>query len=254
MAYRTIRPATHQEWLDERKKGIGSSEAGTVMGVNHFDTPYKLWRRKTGVDGPIASSEAMELGHHMEPAVVTMFAARTGAFIVKNSEGDWIAADTKKDYLRVSPDRLFYADGDKHTKRNLRILECKTTSVSVDPDDFPVYWYCQLQYQMGVMGVKKGAVAWISSYPRLNFGYKEFDFNPEFFKALEKTQSSLEDDIKIAMGEADTLVSPTGEVMALWKNTKPTMKFNAKAFQQDDPAGYAKYMEPTASTRRFSVK
>ena len=53
MAYRVIRPATHQEWLDERKKGIGSSEAGTVMGVNHFDTPYKLWRRKTGVDGPI---------------------------------------------------------------------------------------------------------------------------------------------------------------------------------------------------------
>ena len=50
MAYRVIRPATHQEWLDERKKGIGSSEAGTVMGVNHFDTPYKLWRRKTGVD------------------------------------------------------------------------------------------------------------------------------------------------------------------------------------------------------------
>ena len=50
MAYRVIviRPATHEEWLDERKKGIGSSEAGTVMGVNHFDTPYKLWRRKTG--------------------------------------------------------------------------------------------------------------------------------------------------------------------------------------------------------------
>ena len=42
--------------------------------------------------------------------------------------------------------------------------------------------------------------------------------------ALEKTPSSLEDDIKIAMGEADTLVSPTGDVMALWKNTKPTMK------------------------------
>ena len=316
MAYRVIRPATHEEWLDERKKGIGSSEAGTIMGVNHFDTPYKLWRRTTGVDGPIPSSAAMELGHHIEPAVVTMFAARTGAQVRKDSEGDWIAVDTVKDYLRVSPDRLFYEAGAKHTKRNLRILECKTTSVSVDPDDFPVYWYCQLQYQMGVMGVKKGAVAWISSYPRLNFGYKEFDYNPEFFKALveqleifwliniqggiapddinsedalvrnpiakdgvtvqadaqiistynalkqinseikalEKTQSSLEDDIKIAMGEADTLGSPTGDVMALWKNTKPTMKFNSKAFQQDDPVAYAKYMEPTASTRRFTVK
>ena len=316
MAYRVIRPATHQEWLDERKKGIGSSEAGTVMGVNHFDTPYKLWRRKTGVDGPIPSGEAMELGHHMEPAVVTMFAARTGAFIVKNSEGDWIAADTKRDYLRVSPDRLFYADGDKHTKRNLRILECKTTSVSVDPDDFPVYWYCQLQYQMGVMGVKKGAVAWISSYPRLNFGYKEFDFNPDFYKALveaieqfwlinvcggiapddinsedtflknpqanagetmqadaelisvynslkqitseikalEKTQTVLEDEIKMAMGQAETLVSPTGAVMAMWKNTKATQKFNAKAFLEADPSGYAKYLETTQPGRRFSVK
>ena len=316
MAYRVIKPATHEEWLDERKKGIGSSEAGTIMGVNKFDTPYSLWRRKTGVDGPIPSNEAMELGHHMEPAVVTMFAARTGAQVRKDSAGDWIAADTKHDYLRVSPDRLYYEDGAKRTKKNLRILECKTTSVAVDPEDFPVYWYCQLQYQMGVMGVKKGAVAWISSYPRLNFGYKEFDFNPEFFKAmveqlevfwliniqggiapddinsedslirnptaktgevlqadanllatynalkqvnaevkaLEKTQTSLEDDLKMAMGEAETLVSPTGEVMALWKNTKPTMKFNAKAFQQDDPAGYAKYMEPTASTRRFTVK
>ena len=316
MAYRVIRPATHEEWLDERKKGIGSSEAGTVMGVNHFDTPYKLWRRKTGVDGPIPSSEAMELGHHMEPAVVTMFAARTGAFIVKSSEGDWIAVDTKRDYLRVSPDRLFYADGDKHTKKNLRILECKTTSVSVDPDDFPVYWYCQLQYQMGVMGVKKGAVAWISSYPRLNFGYKEFDFNPDFYKALteaieqfwlinvcggiapddinsedtllknpqanagevmqadadmiavynslkqvtseikalEKTQTILEDEIKMAMGQAETLMSPTGAVMAMWKNTKATQKFNAKAFLEADPSGYAKYLEMTQPGRRFSVK
>ena len=121
MAYRVIRPATHQEWLDERKKGIGSSEAGTIMGVNRFDTPYGLWRRKTGVDGPIASNEQMELGHHMEPAVVTMFAARTGAEVCKNSEGDWIAVDKKREYLRVSPDRLFYEAGARHIKSNLRL-------------------------------------------------------------------------------------------------------------------------------------
>ena len=316
MSYKVIKTTSHEQWLDERKKGVGSSEAGTIMGVNHFDTPYKLWRRKTGIDLPVEQNEAMEMGHHLEPAVATLFAARTGAVIKKSSEGDWLAVDTKREYLRVSPDRIYQYAGEKPTKANQHILECKTTSVAVDKDDIPVYWYCQLQYQMGVMGVKKGAVAWISSYPRLNFGYKEFDFNPEFFKAmveqlevfwliniqggiapddinsedslirnptaktgevlqadanllatynalkqvnaevkaLEKTQTALEDDLKMAMGEAETLVSPTGEVMALWKNTKPTMKFNAKAFQQDDPSGYAKYMEPTASTRRFTVK
>ena len=316
MAYRTIRPATHQEWLDERKKGIGSSEAGTIMGVNKFDTPYSLWRRKTGVDGPIPSNEAMELGHHMEPAVVTMFAARTGAFICKSSEGDWIAVDKKNEYLRVSPDRLFYEDGAKHTKKNLRILECKTTSVAVDPDDFPVYWYCQLQYQMGVMGVKKGAVAWISSFPRLHFDYKEIDFNPDFYKAmiesieqfwlinvcggippedidgedsllrspqatagetleadsemmerygaikeiastikqLESTRSSLEDEIKIALGTAESLVSPEGSVLAQWKNTKDTRKFNAKAFQAAEPTMYNLYMETVPGSRRFTIR
>ena len=135
MAYKVIRPATHEEWLEERKKGIGSSEAGTVMGVNHFDTAYRLWRRKTGLDPAVESSEAMELGHHIEPAVASLFAARTGAEILKSSEGDWL----------------------------------------------------QLQYQMGVMGVRKGALAWISSFPRLHFDFLEVEFNELFYESLLET-------------------------------------------------------------------
>ena len=53
MSYTILKPATHEEWLEERSKGIGSSEVGTIMGVNHFDTPYRLWRRKVGIDGPV---------------------------------------------------------------------------------------------------------------------------------------------------------------------------------------------------------
>lgn len=37
---------------------------------------------------------------------------------------------------------------------------------------------------MGVMGIKKGAVAWISSFPVFNAGYKEIDFNPSYFKLI----------------------------------------------------------------------
>lgn len=187
MAYKVIRPATHEEWLEERKKGIGSSEAGTVMGVNHFDTAHRLWRRKTGLDPAVESSEAMELGHHIEPAVASLFAARTGAEILKSSEGDWLAVDTRRDYLRVSPDRLYYMPGEPHTKGNQHILECKTTSVGVDKDSIPVYWYCQLQYQMGVMGIRKGALAWISSFPRLHFDFLEVEFNELFYESLLET-------------------------------------------------------------------
>ena len=73
MSYTILKPATHEEWLEERSKGIGSSEVGTIMGVNHFDTPYRLWRRKVGIDGPVESNEAMEMGHLLEPAVAQRF-------------------------------------------------------------------------------------------------------------------------------------------------------------------------------------
>lgn len=184
MAYKIIRPADHEAWLQEREKGIGSSEATTLMGVNHYEDRYKLFLRKTHQIPPKEATEQMELGHHMEPAVASRFAQLTGAWIDPKSEGDWIAADTKKDYLRVSPDRIWVPAGQERVKANWRILECKTTGMSVDGDDIPSYWYCQLQYQMGVMGIKHGAVAWISSFPVFNSGYKEIDFNPAYYELI----------------------------------------------------------------------
>jgi predicted phage-related endonuclease len=37
---------------------------------------------------------------------------------------------------------------------------------------------------MGVMGIKHGAVAWISSFPVFNAGYKEIDFNPSYYAMI----------------------------------------------------------------------
>ena len=71
---------------------------------------------------------------------------------------------------------------------------------------------------------------------------------------LEDSRTYLEDRIKMFMGDAETLVSPSGSTMAVWKSAKPSMKFNAKAFREDDPARYAKYMESSPGSRRFSVK
>ena len=184
MSYTILKPATHEEWLEERSKGIGSSEVGTIMGVNHFDTPYRLWRRKVGIDGPVESNEAMEMGHLLEPAVAQRFEEITGNWVVKNSAGDWIAVDNDRPWLRVSPDRVYIPAGKKRTRANWRILECKTTSQVIDPENIPLYWRCQVQYQMGVLGIKKASVAWISTSPRLHFDYMEMDFNPGFYESM----------------------------------------------------------------------
>ena len=37
-----------EEWLKERKKGIGGSDAATVLGKNPWKTNVELWEEKTG--------------------------------------------------------------------------------------------------------------------------------------------------------------------------------------------------------------
>lgn len=52
MSNTVIRPKDRAEWLEYRKDGIGSSEVATILGLNPWETPYQLWRRKKGLDAP----------------------------------------------------------------------------------------------------------------------------------------------------------------------------------------------------------
>lgn len=183
MAYTIIRPADRQEWLAQREKGIGSSEVGTILGVNPFQTPYQLWRRKKGLDAPIQENEAMRAGHILEGAVATYFEEETGREVIKASAGDWLAVDTEKDFLRVSPDRTYWLEG-KHSKDNKGILEIKTTQLDIDSSELPPHWYCQLMYQLGVMGYHQGSLAWLTRGRK--FGYADIRFDPDFYAYIKE--------------------------------------------------------------------
>lgn len=185
--YHIVRPVDHDGWLDERTKGIGSSEAGTIMGVNHFETPLKLWSRKMGLTPPQKESIVLEAGHELEPAIAHWFASHTGSYVLPQSEGDWLAVDNDRPWRRVSPDRLFYWPGSPRGKDELCILEIKSTTKYITEDTIPAYWYWQVQYQMGVMGIRQAAIAWLScSGGRFSFGYATVDFNQADFDRLIK--------------------------------------------------------------------
>ena len=213
MSYRIIRPADHAEWLAERAKGIGSSDAGTVMGASPFQTPYGLYLLKTGRAEPVKESDAMFNGHILEGAVAEWFAAKTGAIVDITTEGDWIAADTQRDYLRVSPDRLYWPKGtpaSAQTAENARVLEIKSTSKIVDKDDLPDYWYCQIQYQMGILGASHGTLCWISGSPTLHFDRAEVEFNKAFYDAMiERIDRFWTENIQKDVAPADTCAADT---------------------------------------------
>ena len=118
MSTTIIRPKDHQEWLKYRGSGIGSSEVATIVGLNPFETPYQLWRRKVGIDPPVEENFAMRAGHILEPAVAKFWEDATGREVDLSSEGDWLIVDDAKPFLRVSPDRLYWLD-DTHTSTGI---------------------------------------------------------------------------------------------------------------------------------------
>ena len=69
MSNTVIRPKDRAEWLKVRESGIGSSEVATIIGLNPWETPYQLWRRKIGLDAPKQENFAMKAGHYLEDAV-----------------------------------------------------------------------------------------------------------------------------------------------------------------------------------------
>lgn len=179
MSNTIIRPKERTEWLELRKTGIGSSEVATIVGLNPWETPYQLWRRKLGIDAPKEENFAMRAGHYLEDAVSHFWADETGREIIKRSAGDWIIRDNDRPFLQVSPDRTYWLTGEKRNDDNKGILECKTTQLTIDADDLPKHWFCQVQYQLGVARLEHGSLAWLCC--GREFGYKDIDLVPDFY-------------------------------------------------------------------------
>lgn len=195
MSTTVIRPKDRNEWLEYRKSGIGSSEVATIVGLNPFETPYQLWRRKVGLDTPKVETFAMKAGHYLEDAVSQFWQDETGCEVIKRSAGDWLVRSNEKPFMQVSPDRTYWLAGETRNNSNKGILECKTTQRQVDPDDLPKHWFCQVQYLLGVSELTHGSLAWLTM--GREFGYKDIALVPDFFQWLsEETERFYIDNIK----------------------------------------------------------
>ena len=195
MSNTIIRPKDRAEWLKHREAGIGSSEVATIVGLNPWETPYQLWRRKRGIDPAKDETFAMRAGHYLEDAVAQFWHDSTGQDIIKASAGDWLIVNDERPYMRVSPDRTYWLAGLPHSNANKGILECKTTQASIDPDDIPKHWFCQVQYQLGVAELEQGSLAWLCS--GREFGYKDLALVPDFFGWLvEEVERFWRDNIQ----------------------------------------------------------
>ena len=73
-------------------------------------------------------------------------------------------------------------------------------------------------------------------------------------KALEAQKEALETLVQGYMGECNQLATFDGSVLATWKNSKTSERFDAKLFQAAMPDVYEKFVVNVPGSRRFLLK
>lgn len=143
---------THQEWLDLRRKGIGGSDIGAILGYNKYSSAFSVWAEKTGRKSPIKDNEAMRQGRDLEQYVAERFCEATGK---KVRRSNYIYQHPKHPYMIANIDRLVVGEDAG--------LECKTCNIYgkkiYTKDDIPESYYCQCMHYMAVTGLSRWYLA-----------------------------------------------------------------------------------------------
>ena len=66
------------EWLEERRKSLGGSDMGSVLGMNRWRSPYTVWAEKRGMLPDQEDRESMRVGRDLEPYVLQRFCEASG--------------------------------------------------------------------------------------------------------------------------------------------------------------------------------
>ena len=142
----STRDMSREDWLKQRKKSIGGSDAGSVLGLNPFKSAYTLWAEKTGkiVPEDISDKEAVRLGNDLEQYVADRFTEAT-EIPLRNDTFIW----------RNDKYPFAHANIDRRVVGQKAGFEAKTTSSfdvlkKCQEGEYPETWYAQIMHYLMV--------------------------------------------------------------------------------------------------------
>src|SRR5690625_1207841 len=163
------------EWLQERKKGLGGSDASAILGFNPWKSPFELYIEKTSDTVQEIDNEAIHWGNVLDDVVAEEFTRRTGIKvrrrnqIFRHKEHDWMIANIDRDIV-----------GER------ALLECKTTNAfnadAWEGDQIPPAYMCQVQHYMAVLDYERAYIAVLIGGQR--FEWKEIARDDEFIELM----------------------------------------------------------------------
>lgn len=150
-----------EEWLNIRKKGIGSSDAAAAVGLNPYKSQLELWMEKTGRDAELPQLDPTDdtspafWGTILEPIVASHYTNKTGNRVRRinavlqhaDPELSWMLANIDREVIGVE---------------DVQILECKTAGINGSrlwKEGVPEYVQLQVMHQLAVTGKQAADVA-----------------------------------------------------------------------------------------------
>ena len=180
-------------WLEQRKKGIGGSDASAVMGLNPYKSNIELWEEKLGIVEPedISNKDCVVYGNHAEEPLRQLFALDHPQYEVTHKEFK-VYQHKEYPFLQASLDGLL-----KDQDGRVGILEIKTTEILRSmqseswKDQIPNNYYIQVLHYMNVMNADFAVLK-----AQLKYNYSDSELKT-VCRHYHIERSEVEEDIKI---------------------------------------------------------
>lgn len=147
-----VKNLSREEWLEERRKGIGGSDAAAIAGLNPWRSAAAVYLDKVGeVEPEELSGERIRVGHDLEDYVARRFCEATGKKVRRNN---YMLHHDEYDFI--------LADIDREVVGENAILECKTTNSYAAKewaDEPPLHYQIQCLHYLLVTGADRCYIA-----------------------------------------------------------------------------------------------
>lgn len=181
-----------EQWHQLRGKGIGGSDAGIVMNVSSYKTPYELWEEKSGkAKREFITNEAIEKGNKLEPIMFNLFKTLYSSKYEVIDTKDISLSSKQFPFLRANLDGALI---NKQTGQK-GVLEIKSSTIQNASmlkkwrkDDLPIVYYFQVLHYLYVTGFDFAIVYAILDIPWSN---------QQETRVVELNKADLEADIEL---------------------------------------------------------
>lgn len=133
--------------LEERRNGIGGSDASAVSGVSKYKTPLDIYLSKLGLKEDNIDNPHIQVGNKLEAVLRTLYMERTGKFV-----------DAPDETYRHINHNFMLANVDGLVGSENAILECKTAGTHMakfwgdsGSDEIPTEYLLQCAHYAEVM-------------------------------------------------------------------------------------------------------